>query len=702
MKKKSRFLTGLLSAVMALSLCALPVSAAQDPTDAVINADAKGSITIYKYLQTEAKTGDVGTGEKQEVDLNGGNTSALPGAGFSIYQVWGKTDLLEYYNGTATKPQPKVEDFFEKKPGSATEVKSYKAEDLLASVKTQIVDKEKTTNSEGKVEFTGLKVGLYLVVETTPPQSVVSAVKPFLVSIPMTRVKTDAGDNNQLKQWLYDVTVYPKNTTKTAKIQLFKKGVTGNDRNGNGAIALPGVQFQLQWYNDTSKENDKWEDVGDPQTTSDADGSITFDDLKKGTYRVKEIGYTTDAANKNYIIDTHAKYEFIVDENGKIGYSGNHSDADDFVISDATNSITVYNYRPDMAKQMKDRTSGDWVEASDYNVGDEIPYKITVTIPKNIAKLNTFKVTDTPTNLQYVTSSMQIVDANNNSLTANDVYTLDTTTPANGFTVNFVPAKLGAYAGQTIEIQYKAKLLKDAAITTGGNLNTAKLTYSNTTATDSKGENTIEDRAVVYTFMIDVVKQDDKNTKLDGVEFDLYRQVKGTKESVPEAVDANKFNLEVTKDCVWVKVNKTPLVTDTNGKIILTAKEADDFTNKGLANGKYALVETKTKQDYNLLKDPIYVTLNVKYESKFNVTETFDEQGHITKHTEQNMTQTFKDEKENIITGTVTQTVINRKGFTLPTTGGFGTLLFSCIGALLVVGGIGVLMSTKKKKKGNA
>ena len=42
--------------------------------------------------------------------------------------------------------------------------------------------------------------------------------------------------------------------------------------------------------------------------------------------------------------------------------------------------------------------------------------------------------------------------------------------------------------------------------------------------------------------------------------------------------------------------------------------------------------------------------------------------------------------------------VINRKGFDLPVTGGFGTLLFSGIGALLVVGGIGVLMSIKKKK----
>ena len=694
MQKKSRFLTGLLSAVMALTLFALPATAAQTPTDAVIDAKAKGSITIYKYLQTKEKTGDVGTGEKQTVDLTDGITSALPGAGFSIYKVWGTQDLLDYYNGITTTNQPEVEDFFEKKPGSTTEVKSYKAEDLSKSVKK--VGTEKTTNSEGKVEFTGLEVGLYLVVETTPPQSVVSAVKPFLVSIPMTRVKTNADDANQLKQWLYDVTVYPKNTTTTAKIKLFKKGVTGNKR--DDAIALPGVQFQLQWYNDTSEADDKWEDVGDPQTTSDADGSITFDDLKKGTYRVKEIGYATGAVNKNYIIDTNATYEFIVDENGAIKYNGTASNADDFVISEADNKITVYNYRPDMTKQMKDRTSGNWVEASDYNVGDEIPYKITVTIPKNIAKLRTFKVTDTPKNLQYVTGSMQIVDAKNATLTANGVYTLDTATPANGFTVNFVPEMMEAYAGQTIEIQYKAKLLKDAAITTDGNLNTAKLTYSNTTATDGSGENTIEDRAVVYTFMIDVVKQNDKSEKLDGVEFDLYRQVKGTEGTVTGAVAANKFNLEETDGYVWVKVNKTPLVTDTDGKIILTNKQDGDFTNKGLANGKYALVETKTKQDYNLLKDPIYVTLNVKYTAAWNVAETFDDKGQIQKHTEENMKQTFTDENGNNIMGTVTQTVINRKGFTLPTTGGFGTLLFSGIGALLVVGGIGVLMGTKKKK----
>ena len=64
-------------------------------------------------------------------------------------------------------------------------------------------------------------------------------------------------------------------------------------------------------------------------------------------------------------------------------------------------------------------------------------------------------------------------------------------------------------------------------------------------------------------------------------------------------------------------------------------------------------------------------------------------------------TTTFGNE-DSTTNGFITITVINRKGFNLPTTGGFGTLLFSAIGALLVVGGVGVLMSTKKKKKGNA
>ena len=58
MKKKSRFLTGLLSAVMALSLFALPASAVgEDATEtpapktgSTITWSTIGSITSYTYL----------------------------------------------------------------------------------------------------------------------------------------------------------------------------------------------------------------------------------------------------------------------------------------------------------------------------------------------------------------------------------------------------------------------------------------------------------------------------------------------------------------------------------------------------------------------------------------------------------------------------------------------------------------------------
>ena len=49
MKKKSRFLTGLLSAVMALSLFALPASADAENAAPTIDFGKNGSLTIYKY-----------------------------------------------------------------------------------------------------------------------------------------------------------------------------------------------------------------------------------------------------------------------------------------------------------------------------------------------------------------------------------------------------------------------------------------------------------------------------------------------------------------------------------------------------------------------------------------------------------------------------------------------------------------------------
>lgn len=59
----------------------------------------------------------------------------------------------------------------------------------------------------------------------------------------------------------------------------------------------------------------------------------------------------------------------------------------------------------------------------------------------------------------------------------------------------------------------------------------------------------------------------------------------------------------------------------------------------------------------------------------------------------------FGGTSENPNKGFATTTIINRKGFNLPVTGGFGTLLFSGIGVLLVLAGVSVLFSLKKKNK---
>lgn len=68
------------------------------------------------------------------------------------------------------------------------------------------------TDSTGKAVVTDLPLGLYMVVETAVPEMVTDTTIPFLISLPMTNVNggnvTNGGTN-----WVYDVTVYPKNLT---------------------------------------------------------------------------------------------------------------------------------------------------------------------------------------------------------------------------------------------------------------------------------------------------------------------------------------------------------------------------------------------------------------------------------------------------------------------------------------------------------
>ena len=70
------------------------------------------------------------------------------------------------------------------------------------------------TDAYGKTQVTDLDggLGLYLIVETSVPEMVVSTTNPFLVSVPMTSIDgTNATDGGE--RWIYDITLFPKNLT---------------------------------------------------------------------------------------------------------------------------------------------------------------------------------------------------------------------------------------------------------------------------------------------------------------------------------------------------------------------------------------------------------------------------------------------------------------------------------------------------------
>ena len=93
------------------------------------------------------------------------------------------------------------------------------------------------------------------------------------------------------------------------------------------------------------------------------------------------------------------------------------------------------------------------------------------------------------------------------------------------------------------------------------------------------------------------------------------------------------------------------------------------FTISGLDSGTYYLEEIEAPAGYNVLKEPVVVTIN--NEGKVNVSE---ENPH----------------------GIDEVKVLNQTGAELPSTGGAGTTVFYAVGSALVLAAV-VLLVTRKR-----
>lgn len=231
------------------------------------------------------------------------------------------------------------------------------------------------------------------------------------------------------------------------------------------------------------------------------------------------------------------------------------------------------------------------------------------------------------------------------------------------FTIKFLEAgnkKLQEHLDFDLFITYNAVVNSGVGIE--DIVNTAILTYGD--------NNTTQDKAYVGSLNIPVLKYTKHGgtvKNLADAQFGLYKEqncenvLKFTKDNT-----TNSYNYDTNGDVT------TTLTSDENGEIQI----------KGLAEGTYYLKEIKAPKGYNLLKNPIEVTIVPVVDTTTN------------KITAEKITV-----KKDGTTKEVTKVEVeNNTGSLLPSTGGMGTTLIYLIGGALVLGS-GIVLANKKRAK---
>lgn len=314
--------------------------------------------------------------------------------------------------------------------------------------------------------------------------------------------------------------------------------------------------------------------------------------------------------------------------------------------------------KPELVKKVKDTndTTGEttgWQDSADYDIGDSIPYQLKATMG-DISNYDTYyvKFTDTMQHLILDTNSVKVTVGDREL--KSDEYTLNWDADKKIMTVSITNVKsLGATNGTVITVDYNATLDSDAVIGSAGNPNTAYLEYSNNPNNAGSGETgkTPEDKNIVFTYKVTANKVDQDGKALSGAKFRLSKK---------------------NSDGTW------KVISELDG----TGNDGNVFSWNGLDDGDYKIEETQTPSGYNSI-DPI----------EFTITATHD----ATSDNPTLISLTGGDKfSGDVSTGILTTNIENKRGSTLPSTGGIGTTIFYIVGGILMVGAA-VLLITKRR-----
>lgn len=329
----------------------------------------------------------------------------------------------------------------------------------------------------------------------------------------------------------------------------------------------------------------------------------------------------------------------------------------------------------------KVQVDGTGKDATDAKIGDTLTFTLTSTIPDMSAyDTYTFNFKDTLSK-GLTFGQVKSVKVENVTLTENTDYTVTTPTASNNNTLTVAmkdfKTKQQANAGKKITVTYTATLNENAVVGGAGNVNSAKIQYSNNPSTNGTGESEPSKvRVFTYGFTVDKYTGDqytDAATRLAGAEFTLAHK-DGSAISFVQVSAGSATANAVYRVAKAGETGTTTITTPANGKV--------DF--QGLKNGEYTLTETKAPAGYNKLASAIGVKVN----GQNNGTDT----------TNATVTITYNNDNGNDYNQTASNGVIpvqNKSGAILPGTGGMGTIAFTVIGVLVIA--LGVAWTLKRK-----